>query len=51
LLLTPVATVTSICSGTGVGLVREVRPAGEIVREVREEAIKRIRALQGVIDG
>ncbi|KAL2115507.1 hypothetical protein VTJ04DRAFT_9762 [Mycothermus thermophilus] len=38
-------------AGTGVGLVKEVRPAGEIVREVREEAIKRIRALQGVIDG
>ncbi|KAL2129500.1 hypothetical protein VTI74DRAFT_7668 [Chaetomium olivicolor] len=31
--------------GTGVGLVREVRRAGDIVREAREDAIRRIKRL------
>ncbi len=35
--------------GTGVGLVRDIRPAGEIVREVREDAVRRIRILQAAI--
>ncbi|KAG6030264.1 hypothetical protein E4U41_000145 [Claviceps citrina] len=34
-------------AGTGVGLVKKVRPAGEIVTEVREGARKRIRKLAG----
>ncbi|KAL1844154.1 hypothetical protein VTJ49DRAFT_3810 [Mycothermus thermophilus] len=36
-------------AGTGVGLVREVKPAGEIVKEVREDAIRRIRELQATL--
>ncbi|KAK4249736.1 hypothetical protein C7999DRAFT_39219 [Corynascus novoguineensis] len=32
-------------AGTGVGLVRQVKPAGEIVKEVREDALRRIRSL------
>ncbi|KAL2264952.1 hypothetical protein VTJ83DRAFT_7462 [Remersonia thermophila] len=36
-------------AGTGVGLVREVKPAGQIVKEVREDAIRRIRGLQAAI--
>ncbi|KAH6617293.1 hypothetical protein F5144DRAFT_606799 [Chaetomium tenue] len=35
--------------GTGVGLVREIRPAGEIVKEAREDALKRIKRLQSTI--
>jgi hypothetical protein len=27
-------------------LVRDIRPAGEIVKEVREDAIRRIKSLQ-----
>ncbi|KAK4195926.1 putative 2-nitropropane dioxygenase [Triangularia verruculosa] len=33
-------------AGSGVGLVNKVQPAGEIVREVREEALQRIKELQ-----
>ncbi|KAH8902376.1 2-nitropropane dioxygenase [Coniochaeta sp. PMI_546] len=36
-------------AGTGVGLVKKDMPAGDIVREVREEAIKRIQHLQSFI--
>ncbi|AEO64548.1 uncharacterized protein THITE_49067, partial [Thermothielavioides terrestris NRRL 8126] len=36
-------------AGTGVGLVRDVRPAGDIVREARQDAIDRIRRLQSVV--
>ncbi|KAK4100029.1 hypothetical protein N658DRAFT_525035 [Parathielavia hyrcaniae] len=32
--------------GTGVGLVKRIQPAGDIVREVREDAIRRIQSLQ-----
>ncbi|KAL2144528.1 hypothetical protein VTI28DRAFT_8941 [Corynascus sepedonium] len=32
-------------AGTGVGLVRQTKPAGEIVKEVREDALRRIRSL------
>jgi len=32
--------------GTGIGLVKEGGPAGDIVRKTREEALERIRALQ-----
>jgi nitronate monooxygenase len=35
--------------GTGVGLVREIRPAGEIVKEAREDALRRIQRLQAAI--
>ncbi|KAK4150710.1 hypothetical protein C8A00DRAFT_45959 [Chaetomidium leptoderma] len=35
--------------GTGVGLIRDVRPAGDIVREAREDAIKRIQRLQSAM--
>ncbi|KAH6986792.1 FMN-dependent 2-nitropropane dioxygenase [Ilyonectria destructans] len=35
-----------IWAGTGVGLVKETLPAGDIVKEVRETAKRRIRALQ-----
>ncbi|KAK3295012.1 2-nitropropane dioxygenase [Chaetomium fimeti] len=35
--------------GTGVGLVREIRPAGEIVKEARENALRRIQRLQAAI--
>ncbi|KAK4240191.1 hypothetical protein C8A03DRAFT_42232 [Achaetomium macrosporum] len=37
--------------GTGVGLVREVRPAGDIVRQAREDAIRRIQKLQSAVQG
>ncbi|KAK4159341.1 Nitronate monooxygenase [Cladorrhinum sp. PSN259] len=33
-------------AGTGVGLLNRVQPAGEIVKEVREEAISRIKTLR-----
>ncbi|KAB5571818.1 FMN-dependent 2-nitropropane dioxygenase [Coniochaeta sp. 2T2.1] len=36
-------------AGTGVGLVKRDIPAGDIVKEVREEAIKRIQALQSFV--
>ncbi|KAK1589722.1 uncharacterized protein LY79DRAFT_517455 [Colletotrichum navitas] len=36
-------------AGTGVGLVNEIKPAGEVVVEVREAARKRIRELAGMI--
>ncbi|KAG5928257.1 hypothetical protein E4U42_000977 [Claviceps africana] len=39
--------LVSTWAGTGVGLVRQVRPAGEIVTEVREGAKQRIRTLAG----
>lgn len=32
-------------SGTGVGMVKKAMPAGEIVKEVREEARETIRQL------
>jgi len=35
-----------ICSGTGVGLVREVLPAEKIVEEVRGEAVAIIERLR-----
>ena len=38
-----------INSGTGVGLVKEPLPAGDIVREVREAARKRIQSLQSIL--
>ena len=40
---------TDCFSGTGVGLVTETLPAGDIVREARETARKRIRALQSLL--
>lgn len=40
-----------IWAGTGVGLVRQNLPAGEIVQEVREQAVRRIRELQSLIPG
>lgn len=33
-------------AGSGVGLVSKIQPAGEIVKEVREEALQRIKELQ-----
>ncbi|KAK4110064.1 inosine monophosphate dehydrogenase [Canariomyces notabilis] len=36
-------------AGTGVGMVKEVRPAGDIVRDAREEAIQLVRKLQSAI--
>ncbi|GAB1316255.1 hypothetical protein MFIFM68171_06465 [Madurella fahalii] len=38
-----------IWAGTGVGLVKEVRPAGDIVKEAREAAIQTLRKLQSGI--
>ncbi|KAG5916160.1 hypothetical protein E4U53_004359, partial [Claviceps sorghi] len=39
--------LVSTWAGTGVGLVRQAKPAGEIVTEVREGAKQRIRTLAG----
>jgi nitronate monooxygenase len=36
-------------SGTGVGLINKVQPAGEIVREVREEAKREIQRAAGLV--
>ncbi|CAI0655050.1 unnamed protein product, partial [Colletotrichum noveboracense] len=36
-------------SGAGVGLINEIKPAGEVVVEVREAARKRIQELAGLI--
>ncbi|KAK4191121.1 Nitronate monooxygenase [Podospora australis] len=36
-------------AGTGVGLVKDVQPAGDIVKEVREGAIARIKRLQNLL--
>ncbi|GJC85141.1 nitronate monooxygenase [Colletotrichum liriopes] len=36
-------------AGAGVGLVREIKPAGEVVVEVREAARKRIQELAGLV--
>lgn len=41
------AKLVSTWAGTGVGLVKSVKPAGEIVTEVREGAKERIRKLAG----
>jgi hypothetical protein len=39
-------TLTSILRGTAVGLVKERKSAGEIVRDVRSATVERIRRLQ-----
>ncbi|KAL9621360.1 MAG: hypothetical protein Q9160_004251 [Pyrenula sp. 1 TL-2023] len=41
----------TVWAGTGVGLVREVKDAGDIVREVRGEARRRLRELGGRFTG
>lgn len=38
--------LTSATSGTGVGLVREVEKAGEIVQRTQKEAIEAIHRIQ-----
>jgi NAD(P)H-dependent flavin oxidoreductase YrpB (nitropropane dioxygenase family) len=35
--------------GTGVGLINKVQPAGEIVREVREEAKRELQRAAGLV--
>lgn len=49
LLRTPLRKQLTINSGTGVGLVTRAQPAGEIVREVRGEAIEAIKRLAGLV--
>ncbi|KAH9890758.1 inosine monophosphate dehydrogenase [Xylariomycetidae sp. FL2044] len=42
----------AVWAGAGVGLVNEVKPAGEIVREVRDDALARLRySMEIVTDG
>lgn len=35
-----------MCSGTAVGLIKDQKPAGDIVKELREEAKERIKKIQ-----
>lgn len=35
--------------GTGVGLINKVQPAGEIVREVREDAKRELQRAAGLV--
>jgi NAD(P)H-dependent flavin oxidoreductase YrpB (nitropropane dioxygenase family) len=42
-------TPANMNSGTGVGLINKVQPAGEIVREVRGEAKREIQRAAGLV--
>ena len=39
----------TLSRGTGVGLVKDIRPAGEIVKQAREDALKTIKRLHSAI--
>jgi nitronate monooxygenase len=40
---------TNMSRGTGVGLINKVQPAGEIVREVREDAKRELQRAAGLV--
>lgn len=38
-----------VWAGTGVGDVREIKPAGDVVREMEREAVKALRGVSGYL--